>query len=279
MCHQTVGRSPKLLYHYDVAGAGKSPKYQKVFDALQREIQSGRVKAGDRLPSDVHLSGRVMNVSPSGIAPLLDVSFAHRVRLVASALGPPPPYLQGAGAVNARGIIATGLLAIGNWGNGDADKDKILTDIADDQVEAGLTRAELIALIQEAQRDVRPEIDLAHLVFVSGRAGADGVRPRIARPLADVRVLERGPLVDEEAHPLRLGAFPEDLRQLTPELDVPQRMLADLGAGVVDEQVGPAHGLTETLGEVALGRLEQEVPAVSRLVVLVTDRVPHGHWP
>src|SRR5204863_8705177 len=26
-------------------------------------------------------------------------------------------------------------LAIGNWGNGDADKDKILTDIADDQVD------------------------------------------------------------------------------------------------------------------------------------------------
>ena len=31
--------------------------------------------------------------------------------------------------------VPTGLLAIGNWGNGDADKDKILTDIADDQVD------------------------------------------------------------------------------------------------------------------------------------------------
>ena len=37
--------------------------------------------------------------------------------------------------VNVDGTIATGLLAIGNWGNGDADKDKILTDIADDQVD------------------------------------------------------------------------------------------------------------------------------------------------
>ncbi len=36
---------------------------------------------------------------------------------------------------NPDGIIATGMLAIGNWGNGDADKDKILTDIADDQVD------------------------------------------------------------------------------------------------------------------------------------------------
>ncbi len=39
------------------------------------------------------------------------------------------------GEYNRAGVIATGFLAIGNWGNGDADKDKILTDIADDQVD------------------------------------------------------------------------------------------------------------------------------------------------
>jgi hypothetical protein len=33
------------------------------------------------------------------------------------------------------GIVATGMLAIGNWGGGDADKEKLLTDIADDQVD------------------------------------------------------------------------------------------------------------------------------------------------
>src|SRR5438093_12590065 len=32
-----------------------SPKYQKVFDALQRDIRSGRLKAGDRLPSEAEL--------------------------------------------------------------------------------------------------------------------------------------------------------------------------------------------------------------------------------
>jgi hypothetical protein len=36
---------------------------------------------------------------------------------------------------NKAGIIATGFLAIGNWGGGDADKEKLLTDIADDQVD------------------------------------------------------------------------------------------------------------------------------------------------
>jgi hypothetical protein len=36
---------------------------------------------------------------------------------------------------NAAGAIATGMLAIGNWGGGDADKEKLLTDIADDQID------------------------------------------------------------------------------------------------------------------------------------------------
>ena len=38
-------------------------------------------------------SGRMLTVSPNDLAPLLDVSFAHPIRLVASALGPPPPFL------------------------------------------------------------------------------------------------------------------------------------------------------------------------------------------
>lgn len=37
--------------------------------------------------------------------------------------------------IDTNAIIATGMYAIGNWGNGDADKDKILTDIADDAVD------------------------------------------------------------------------------------------------------------------------------------------------
>ena len=53
---------------------------------------------------------------------------------------PTLPYSHTPAAVafrlpNADGIIATSMLSIGNWGNGDADKDKILTDIADDQVD------------------------------------------------------------------------------------------------------------------------------------------------
>src|SRR4051812_11190461 len=34
-----------------------------------------------------------LSVSPKGYEPLLDIAFAHRIKLVASALGPPPPSL------------------------------------------------------------------------------------------------------------------------------------------------------------------------------------------
>lgn len=42
----------------------------------------------ERLPA-----GGGLNVSPKGYEPLLDVAFDHRIRLIASALGPPPPDL------------------------------------------------------------------------------------------------------------------------------------------------------------------------------------------
>jgi hypothetical protein len=54
---------------------------------------------------------------------------------IAGDLLPPDSAEEGTEGFNRSGTIATTLLAIGNWGNGDADKDKILTDIADDQVD------------------------------------------------------------------------------------------------------------------------------------------------
>ncbi|MHB8466511.1 MAG: NAD(P)H-dependent flavin oxidoreductase [Acidimicrobiales bacterium] len=47
------------------------------------------------LPADSERDGRLdlMRVSPKGYEPLLDIAFAHRMRLIASALGAPPPAL------------------------------------------------------------------------------------------------------------------------------------------------------------------------------------------
>jgi Protein of unknown function (DUF1553)/Protein of unknown function (DUF1549) len=70
-----------------------------------------------------------------------DISEAWRYRdWVIGALNADMPYTefikqQLAGDLLSGDPVPTGFLAIGNWGNGDADKDKILTDIADDQVD------------------------------------------------------------------------------------------------------------------------------------------------
>ncbi len=42
------------------------------------------------LPDGERPRGMTMNVSPAGYEPLLDIAFAHPIRLIASALGPPP---------------------------------------------------------------------------------------------------------------------------------------------------------------------------------------------
>lgn len=45
------------------------------------------------LAEESHASSGGLNISPKGYEPLLEVAFAHRIRLIASALGPPPADL------------------------------------------------------------------------------------------------------------------------------------------------------------------------------------------
>ena len=52
------------------------------------------VRYGIPVPADEErLPPGDLNISPKGYEPLLDVAFAHGIRLIASALGPPPPDL------------------------------------------------------------------------------------------------------------------------------------------------------------------------------------------
>jgi len=52
------------------------------------------VRYGISVPADEErLPPGELNISPKGYEPLLDVAFAHDIRLIASALGPPPPDL------------------------------------------------------------------------------------------------------------------------------------------------------------------------------------------
>jgi GntR family transcriptional regulator of arabinose operon len=49
-----------LSYHFgvDASGVAPHPKYRQVFDALQQQITGGRMRAGDRLPSEAELVRR-----------------------------------------------------------------------------------------------------------------------------------------------------------------------------------------------------------------------------
>ncbi|MDP1818487.1 MAG: nitronate monooxygenase family protein [Acidimicrobiales bacterium] len=48
-----------------------------------------------------------MRIDPKSMAPLLDVAFGHSISLIASALGPPPPYLIE--RANASGVVVAAL--------------------------------------------------------------------------------------------------------------------------------------------------------------------------
>jgi len=65
------------------------PEQQEFVDDILRRYDVPPL--ADGADHESHLD--LMRVSPKGYEPLLDVSFAHRIRLIASALGPPPPQL------------------------------------------------------------------------------------------------------------------------------------------------------------------------------------------
>lgn len=67
------------------------PEHQAFVDDILRRYGVPEVPEG--VGRSIAWRGGSLHVSPAGYEPLLDVAFAHRVRLIASALGPPPPSL------------------------------------------------------------------------------------------------------------------------------------------------------------------------------------------
>jgi len=66
------------------------PEQQQFVDDILRRYEVPEI------PEDLRQEGRgggLASISPKGYEPLLEVAFGHRIRLVASALGPPPPSL------------------------------------------------------------------------------------------------------------------------------------------------------------------------------------------
>jgi NAD(P)H-dependent flavin oxidoreductase YrpB (nitropropane dioxygenase family) len=85
------------------------PEQQEFVDDILRRYEV------PPLPDDVGSAQSpldLMRISPKGYEPLLDVAFAHRIRLIASALGAPPPALiERAHAVGVRVAALAGNVA------------------------------------------------------------------------------------------------------------------------------------------------------------------------
>jgi len=67
------------------------PEQQEFVDDILRRY--GVPELDDETKSLIWARGGTLSISPKGYEPLLDIAFAHNIRLVASALGPPPPAL------------------------------------------------------------------------------------------------------------------------------------------------------------------------------------------
>ncbi len=145
---------------FDLTGLPPTPEEVQAF--LADESSDAFAKVVDRLLASPHYGERwgrhwldIVRYADSFDSRILgnedaDIAFAWRYRdWVVNAFNRDLPYdkfilHQLAGDVlppqnpdgfNVDETVATGMLAIGNWGGGDADKEKLLTDIADDQVD------------------------------------------------------------------------------------------------------------------------------------------------
>ncbi len=124
-------------------------------------------------------------------------------------------------AVNAAGLVATGLLTIGEWGIGDADKEKMMTDIADDQIDVvgraflGLTIA--CARCHDHKFDPIPTEDYYGLagIFLSTHILPDPGQKTQGSPLLHTPLVPPATIAATESYKARLAALDARLKTET----------------------------------------------------------------
>jgi hypothetical protein len=117
------------------------------------------------------------------------------------------------GAVNAEGIVATGMLTIGPWGPGDADAQKMHTDMVDDQINV-VSRAMLgltigCARCHDHKFDPIPTADYYSLagIFFSTQIAI----PQISAPYNKVPLVPKDVVTQTEAHVARTAQLEKQL--------------------------------------------------------------------
>jgi hypothetical protein len=127
------------------------------------------------------------------------------------------------GAMNKNGIVATGVYFIGEWGGGDADKEKLITDVVDDQVD--LTGRAFLGLTVACARCHDHKFDpistqdyygLAGMFFsthIFDNAGPKGGGPAIMKlPLAD-----KAELAKRKADEVRVAEINQQISKIIDE--------------------------------------------------------------
>jgi Protein of unknown function (DUF1553)/Protein of unknown function (DUF1549) len=169
------------------------------------------------------------------------------------------------GGVNAPGIIATGMLAMGNWGGGDADKEKLLTDIADDQVDVvcraflGLTVA--CARCHDHKFDPIPTEDYYGLagIFFSSHILQDPGPKTNGPPMLRIPLIPAAEVKKREQAQARIAALEKEIAQTTAQLKS--------GAGQAAKRAPagtPAPRSAPQDLEVRLRKLEAELAALRK---------------
>ena len=128
------------------------------------------------------------------------------------------------GTINADGLVATGVYVIGEWGTGDADKEKMLTDIVDDQIDVtgrafmGLTLA--CARCHDHKFDPISAADyysLAGIFFSSHILPNPGIKTA-GSPVLRIPLTPTDDTKDRERDTARLAAVDKEVEQLLDEV-------------------------------------------------------------
>jgi Protein of unknown function (DUF1553)/Protein of unknown function (DUF1549)/Planctomycete cytochrome C len=125
------------------------------------------------------------------------------------------------GDLNVDGLVATGLLTIGEWGTGDADKEKMVTDIVNDQIDV-VTRSFLgltvgCARCHDHKFDPISQKDyygLAGIFFSTKILPGPGAKTA-GSPLLRTPLLTKAEQTKRDAYAKRLKEVEEQLKQAT----------------------------------------------------------------
>jgi Protein of unknown function (DUF1549)/Protein of unknown function (DUF1553)/Planctomycete cytochrome C len=125
------------------------------------------------------------------------------------------------GDLNVDGLVATGLLTIGEWGTGDADKEKMVTDIVNDQIDV-VTRSFLgltvgCARCHDHKFDPISQKDYYGLagIFFSTRILPGPGAKTAGSPLLRTPLLTKAEQAKRDTYDKRLKQVEEQLKQAT----------------------------------------------------------------